>query len=43
MTDPRLLEELSLHLDPVWSWLFRPVSSSVFNLPAEAENKIWRT
>ena len=22
MTDPRLLEELSLHLDPVWSWLF---------------------
>lgn len=22
MTDPRLLEEVSLHADPVWSWLF---------------------
>ena len=22
MSDPRLLEELSLHVDPVWSWLF---------------------
>ena len=22
MTDPRLLEELSFHLDPVWSWVF---------------------
>jgi hypothetical protein len=22
MTDPRLLEELSFHVDPVWSWVF---------------------
>ena len=22
MSDPRLLEEVSLHLDPVWSWVF---------------------
>ena len=22
MSDPRLLEELSLQVDPVWSWVF---------------------